>query len=198
MKKFLATILALTMVLSLGAVAFAAEGAWNGTDESAATGETKKDVQVQVTKGTEKTDKYKVTVSWDDLTFQWKTESYGDWNTTDHVWDGYAAGSWTSNEKTIILSNDSSKDVKVTASFSDTQKDSTGTYTFTFSESADSTGVTVGSADVGGGENAPGSTQTKSFTMTINEDEVNEADIEAAASGLKVGELTLTITGAGA
>lgn len=107
MKKIIMTLLALVMILSLSATAFADTiNNTNFTDGTATdTGE------VEVTVHSDHTTVYEVDVSWSDLEF---TYNFGRWDPQSHTY----SGSWEDNKDTgnIVVTNHSNAVIQASAS----------------------------------------------------------------------------------
>lgn len=113
MKKVLSIVLAIAMIATMSAVAFAAEGSVAAESENA-TGSAAFDVNGKFTAAAH-VDKYKVDVTWTDTEFTY-TEAATKWNTQTHKWDETNASSWA-GEGTITVKNHSSKAVTATPSW---------------------------------------------------------------------------------
>lgn len=114
MKKMLAMILALAMVLSMSVTAFAA------TIEDAP-GSAAEDVTVDISAGVTK---YHVVVTWTSMDFKY---TKGEWNVTDHE---YEEGVWGSNGNTatITVMNNSNASIWYQCSVQDTKADDAFTF----------------------------------------------------------------------
>ena len=100
MKKMLAMILALAMVLSMSVFAFAADVTTNGNTDS----------DVKVTVNGNDTKVYRIEIKWEALEF---TYTMGAWDTQTHQ---YGAGTWSA-AKTIAIINHSNADVTAMANY---------------------------------------------------------------------------------
>lgn len=113
MKKIIALILALALIMSMSITAFAAEtGNLNDTTTS-------KDITVTGTYnagGTAAT-KVSVDITWDAMSFTYTAESEGTWNPSSHTYTDKAAASWASTTNTVTVTNHSNADVNVSFSF---------------------------------------------------------------------------------
>lgn len=104
MKKVLAILVALTLMLSMSTAALAADITSNNGSQSG-------NVYVQVT-GTENVgDVYAVNISWDSLTFVFKATG---WDSTSLHYDG----SWTTKTRDITVTNHSNVAITTTNSLS--------------------------------------------------------------------------------
>lgn len=110
MKKVLSIVLAIAMIATMSAVAFA-----NPVVLGDDLGTTDVPVKATYAQG-EQINVYKVTIGWEAFTYSFgSTET---WNPEDHKWDLTAgAGEWTIEEKTITVTNDSALDVKASAAY---------------------------------------------------------------------------------
>lgn len=137
MKKVLSIVLAIAMIASMSAVAFAANETGSFAGEAAtATATSNHEVFGTYATGA-RTDMYKVDIVWGSMKFTY-TESAETWNTTDHTWDlndDAAVGVWTpaaEGANKVDLENHSSKPVSVALAFADNDEDAdviTGTWT---------------------------------------------------------------------
>ena len=93
MKKFLALILALTMVMGMATMAMAAEEVLNpDLDSTPVTGNTSTgEVEVTVNGGTVAT-VYQVDVEWGSLAFTYDFGAGAKWNTSTHTYDPATGG----------------------------------------------------------------------------------------------------------
>ncbi len=216
MKKILATILALTMVLSLGVSAFAAAGtggpatgSQNITGSDASSLENNPlGIDVQLTATLPKpTDTYYVTVKWQSMQFVYSGGNAGTWSESSHTYTDATAGTWSGGEQTsqaaatgatstITVTNHSNVAVKVTGTYD--EKSSSGytsgnevkgvTVTFT--------GVTEEELHAGNEENTAGVNDSGAndnvAECTVNVKGTPTEDIEEAV----VGTVTITIAAA--
>lgn len=108
MKKVLAMLLALVMVLSLGTVAMASSNISGGT-----TGKTEGDIIVNV-EGGSVAPVYSITVVWTSLTFTYQ-QGAAHWDSENREYD-YDAGKWANgNTGTITVTNKSNVAIDVSA-----------------------------------------------------------------------------------
>ena len=103
MKKILALVLALTMILSMSAFAFA-------DTIDTATGTASGHVTVEVT-GYD-TIVYAVTIQWTDMAFEYE---FTGWDTKDHYYTGF----WKDTSATVTVTNDSNIAIVATATVED-------------------------------------------------------------------------------
>ena len=107
MKKVLSIVLAIAMIATMSAVAFAAE-------ITAADGSTTFDVNGKYVAVAD-TDNYKVDVTWSNPEFVY-SDAGTHWDVENHVWVTDTAAKWD-GEGTITLLNHSSKGVTATATY---------------------------------------------------------------------------------
>ena len=105
MRKILPLTLALMLVLSMSAAAFA-EDSTIGSESGTASG----NVTVEVT-GYD-TIVYAVTIQWTDMAFEYE---FTGWDTKDH----YYTGVWKDTSATVTVTNDSNIAIKATATVED-------------------------------------------------------------------------------
>lgn len=174
MKKFISLmIVAVLLVSALYVSAFAADIKVEGG--------TSHDVYAKYVEGN-KTDNYKVIISWGDMNFTYSSQ-HESWNTETHQWDKDGGG-WsvdTENGNQITIANHSSKDVTATFKFDATADGVTGAFS---GENIKNNAVTVGDA-------LGGSAQTETvFFMpdgTLTKTEANSAGF------VSVGNITVTL-----
>ena len=116
MKKVLSIVLAIAMIATMSAVAFAAADPTGSVKEesAAAAGTAEFDVNATFAAAAH-VDKYKVDVEWDTEGFTY-TEAATVWDTEDHVWVETNAASWD-GEGTITVANHSSEAISATPSW---------------------------------------------------------------------------------
>lgn len=108
MKKLIALVLALTLVLS--ATAFAATLTNTGSEFA--------EVKATYTAGQTATPVYKVDITWEGLTFTYEGEVEGSWNPENHEFDNYKAAGWKAGEHgTITVTNHSNVSITVTPAY---------------------------------------------------------------------------------
>ena len=106
MKKNVAFILALTMVMSLNITAFAA---------TVGTGEQDIDVEGKYQDNTTTSTVYSVDVTWGAMQFTYTESGAMTWNTADHTYSCTKSSGWTADGNTVTVTNHSN--AAVTASF---------------------------------------------------------------------------------
>lgn len=195
MRKFLATLLALTVVMSLGAVAFADRGPAAGTNNiETESGSAEIDVSLSATIS-ERPDTYYVTVEWESMAFTYTENGADTWNHTSHTWTE-SGGTWSGggsggsgSSSTITITNHSSVGVTVGGSYaakSSGQYDSGTPYngvTLTFTGPA--------STSLGAGTQANASSPSDNQTTASVSVAGNP---EETISGGVVGTVTITIS----
>ncbi|MBQ9972861.1 MAG: hypothetical protein IJP24_04985 [Firmicutes bacterium] len=170
MKKALAILLALTLVLASAVTVFAAEFTGLATPQHDTH-------DVIVTYSNTTGNVYKVDVEWETLTFEYQ-KSLGTWSTTNHDYTGGSAG-WVDDEKSITITNHSNATIYYQALLDN------GTATKTMNAAtvtlSNNTGSLATDADDTGTATCP--------TTTI------QADITGSAnSNFTLGTVTLTIS----
>lgn len=113
MKKLLATITALALVVAMGTTtAFAAESAENTG------GDTNIKVNAQYSSSAATEDTISVKVEWEALEFTYSVGGTKTWDASKHEYStSYGAGSWSGSGKNITVTNHSNVDVIATFSF---------------------------------------------------------------------------------
>lgn len=170
MKKFLAMLLALTMVLSLSVTAFAAD------NEATADAKSENKATIDVT------GKYKegyvyadtvisVDVAWDSMEFVYASKGYeGEWNPIDHTYKNDNSGDWVKKTSDITVTNHSNAAVNANLTFTANVTTVNGSFdnaTLALASAAD--GDSLGNKD-----KAPSakSTFTISGTMTAEDEKL--------------------------
>ena len=185
MKKILATILALTMIVGMSLTAFAADFANNETI-TAINGA--QDVEVTATYKTQSATNnpapvYSVNISWDDISFEYTAASdIYKWNPATLAYDikdGENSGTWATKTAIIYLENRSNAGVVVTPTW-----EAEDGIEVTPVISALNVGVTL--------ETAVG----KTGTGTTGQITVSKPTSGSIAKAGKLGTITLTITAA--
>lgn len=183
MKKILATVLALTMIVGMSITAFAETQNFDTVEDA------KQTIDVNATYKTQPTTEdtttvYSVNISWDAISFEYTAASavYG-WNPTTLAYDKSVdenEGAWAGDTATISLENRSNADVTVTPSWVAEEGVNV--------EPVISAAVTLDSA-VGAGEGGVNAATTGTITVS------KPTSGSIAAAG-KLGTITLTITAA--
>ena len=178
MKKILATVLALTMIVGMSITAFAATQSFNAVGTS-------QDIDVNATFKTQDATEntaavYYVTITWEDISFEYTAASnvYG-WNPSDLEYNddiGDNAGAWKDAKFVIAIENRSNASVTVTPTW---KGEVDGV------QPAISGAVTLASA-VGAGEGGANAPTTAEIT-------VEEPATGAITAAGKLGTITLTI-----
>lgn len=174
MKKMLALILALAMVLSMSVSAFAATA-------SDFTNNGFKDENVTVNVVATDT-VYKVSITWDELAF---TYSLGSWNTTDHV---YGKGSWNKESADITVVNHSNAAVTVKAEYASEDTQVNGA-TINFSGTGAEETLASAAEVALGAPNVTDRANARTYKVTVSG---NPTDVKAVTT---VGKVTVTISG---
>lgn len=170
MKKILALFLALTLVLSMSATAFAAT-AEKGDSENI-------DVTAKYNSSSTTPDVYSVEIEWEGMTFTYSETGDKVWNPATHTYTDNTTAGWDKNEAAITVTNHSNKDVTVQ---------------FTYAAEGD-TGVT-GELDktseilAAGVENEVDKAASVTATLTIG----GKPNSTVTEAGVKIGTITVEI-----
>lgn len=183
MKKILATILALMMVLSLSVSAMA-----NPVDlvsaedpEQSVANPIEGSVTVTVNEGVDTGVIYSVTVAWDDEDIVYQKEGKGTWNPSTHQYDDVTENGWTDPTAAVTVINHSN--AGVTATIKNTANPTGTNYAFSVNgdeedsfelETAEGTDV---NAELTEDNAAPNNT----FTITASSDEAPTAGTDTFA-----------------
>ncbi len=168
MKKLTALILALTLVLSCSATAFAAVGKGDQTQE----------VKGTYQAGTVSDTIYSVDISWEGLSFTYTAPAEGTWNPTTLSYDGAGTeGSW-SGTGTITVKNRSNTAITATPKYAANANYEGAEITF------DKAVLTVANADTGA---AVGTEQSGTITVQPS------GDLPEGTEDAVIGTITLTI-----
>ena len=181
MKKILATVLALTMIVGMSITAFAATQNFDTVVDA------KQTIDVNATYATQDTTQdttpvYSVNITWDAISFEYTAASavYG-WNPEDLAYNdsvGENAGAWAGQTATISLENRSNADVTVTPAW-------------VAEEGVNVTPVISGAVTLVSAVGKTGTGTTGSITVA----KPTSGSITNEQAG-KIGTITLTITAA--
>ncbi len=189
MKKILATILALTMVFSLGVSAFAADTSPKNIEAVTGDNTAEIDVTLNATLPTA-TPSYYVTVEWDSMTFEYAGGSAGTWDHTNHQWTGASTGSWTDDSADITITNHSSEGVTVAGSYAPATSGQYVSGTAYNGVTVNFTGPSDTELDAGNAGNIAGTPGGNQTTASVSV----SGDPDTAIGNLVVGTVTITIT----
>lgn len=165
MKKTLSLILALVLILSLSTTVLAAESQ-------------SQDVTAKYEKTENEDAIYNVDIAWGDLTFTYSEHTEKTWNPATHTYDEETTGGWDKTESTVTVTNHSN--VAVTVAMALTPVAGTGVnVSLTGGNGTLAAGV---EGDVAGAASVTG-------TLKIS----GKPNDTVTASGVKVGEITVTI-----
>lgn len=166
MKKIVAMILALALVMSLSVTAFASD--LGGS----------KDVTAKYEKTENEETIYAVDIAWGDLSFTYSENTEKTWNPNTHTYDTVTEGEWDKTEAAIKVTNHSNAAVDVTMAI--TPVADTGLEVTLTGGNA-----TLAAGEVGNVDGAASVTGTVKISGTPN-NTVTEA-------GIKVASVTVTI-----
>ncbi len=113
MKKLVAIVLALVMMLALYVPTFAA----GGSTPSASSGNSTVDVDGEFVPASAPDTVISVDIEWDPLVFTYTAASAGVWNATTHTYDGAHPASWSDNKAGIKVTNHSNSWVEAKFAF---------------------------------------------------------------------------------
>lgn len=203
MRKFLATLLALTLVLSLGAVAFAANGPDAGSDNiEEDSGSSAINVQLAAELPTH-ADAYYVTVEWKSMDFKFSGGAAGTWDHDSHTYNDYSAGTWsgggqteqpadTGATSTVTITNHSNVGVTVSGSYA---ASGSGTYANHFTDGTPYLGVTVDFTDVTNGELKAGNTSNTTPETSSSSPNYNQCSCSVNVKGTPTEPITQSVVG---
>lgn len=175
MKRLFSLILTLSLVMSMGVTAFAAEGDQEGVQP----GSYNADVKGTVTGGSAGEAVYSVDLKWEGLSFTYKD---GDktWDATNHKYNT-TAGGWTDSDGKITVTNHSNAAVTATPTW--TAGDDYKTVGMDFTYSNGDKALELASAE----------TTKAAVEGTINV--APNGTLATSADGTKIGMITVTIAG---
>lgn len=109
MKKILALILAVALVMSMAVTASAANGVANGgTDSAEVKGNYSSKATVTI---------YSVDIAWEGLSFTYNGAFEGTWNPQTHEYEDATAAGWAAGTGKITVTNHSNTDITATPSY---------------------------------------------------------------------------------
>lgn len=171
MKKTIAIVLALALLLSLTITAFAATV--EGSNESVS----------QVVKGTytakETRTVYSVDITWSTMEFTYNEAYKGEWNPTTHKYENATEAGWTGTG-TVTVTNHSNTAITATPSYK--ANDAYKAAGMTFSVAA----LNIATAD-NGANGAAGTAQTGTITVAPN------GTLPEGTKNAEIGTITITI-----
>lgn len=180
MKKLLALVLSIVLVLamSVSVAAVDANTTGNELDEKVGTNSTTAAVDVVITGSGDLTAVYSVIVTWQSLNFEFAFSSADEWNPENHTYTS-GGGGWTNSSSTITVTNHSNVTVRAKASFAGNAPSlSRNDVTATISNPS----FTINSAVGTEYESAPSGTFTCSVT-----------GVPSVTEGFNIGTITISI-----
>lgn len=175
MKKLLAFILALSLVMCMNITAFAAEApetvGQNGSKEI--------DVTAKYSSSTNTPNVYSVDIKWSSMTFTYTQKDTKNWNASDHSYDTVSEGAWDKTAATIQVTNHSNVFVNVEVKY--TPVENTGVNGTLTNASA-----VLDAGEEGNYDGADSVTATLTISGTPSE--------TISSEGVKVGTIKVTIS----
>lgn len=170
MKKLASILLALILVMSLGATAFAAT--------TVGTGDQSIDVEAKYQDNTTSATVYSVDIAWGAMKFTYTESGAMTWNPADHTYTSATTAGWTADGNTVTVTNHSN--AAVTASFAFAALDAYKTVTGSF----DVASKTLEAGKVNGYDSADNVTATLTLGGALT---------NTVTDFTKIGTVTVTI-----
>lgn len=174
MKKIIAIIMALVMIMSLSITGFAADGVGNNGSDSA-------EVKGTYEAGEETATVYSVDITWAGLEFTYNGAYEGTWNPETHQYDGATEAGWAEGTGTITVTNHSNTAITAGAEY----EAATGYESASMNFSTSS--LEVATAD-NGVDGAAGTAVTGTITVTP------AGTLPAGTADTVIGTITITIS----
>lgn len=177
MKKLFSVILAVLLVFSLNAVAFAASGSASGL------GETQQNIDVNATYSASVStpEVVSVDISWGAMEFTYSVGGTNNWNPGTHSYTENTSGSWTASGNNITVTNHSNVAVEAELSFDASVNGIIGNFTESSGNANDNV-LSLASAVNTSVANAPSA--TAAFNITGG----------SVSTGGKIGSVTVSIS----
>lgn len=185
MKKFLALILTLALVMSMSTVAFAEDFVGNGEwNEETLGDKSTNNVQVTVNNGGDAI-VYRIVITWEPLAFTYDFGSGAVWNPETHEYDlpNDADGWGGNNTADITIKNHSNADVNFSTAFN---------YDNTPAVSATEKGVTAALASAGATEE---NGKLSSTIESADADAYRDMNGDGVVDGTPTATITVTVSG---
>ena len=175
MKKVLAIILALTLVMSMSATVFAADE----SDTVGQNGSKEIEVSAKYASSTNTPNVYSVDIEWSSMTFTYTQKDTKTWNAADHSYETASEGEWDKTTATITVTNHSNVSVDVDVTY--TAVENTGV-----SGTLTNASAVLDAGEEGKYDNAASVTTTLTISGTPNS--------TVTSDGVKVGTIKVTIS----